>query len=148
MTEWRPWALHLVDTIRQEHPESLVFVSGTDWAYDLRGFPLERGNLVYSTHVYPWKGRNWVAAFGYLSRFVPVFAGEFGGTERDLAWGRSLLDFFPSRGIGWTAWSWSDHPRLVQDLQPTPFGELVRETLLRKGDVIRSYRRIASNRSV
>jgi endoglucanase len=130
MTEWQPWALLLIDTIRQEHPESLIFVSGTNWAYDLRGFPMERRNLVYSTHVYPGKGSNWDAAFGYLSRFIPVFASEFGGLETDLDWGRRLLSFFDARGMGWTAWSWSDQPRMAREYRPTPFGELVQRRLV------------------
>lgn len=53
MTEWGPWAEHLVDAVRAEAPETLLFVSGTEWGYDLRGFPLDREGLVYSTHVYP-----------------------------------------------------------------------------------------------
>jgi len=37
-------------------------------------------------------------------------------------------------GLGWTAWSWSDFPRLVasaqnQNLEPTLFGHLVRDEL-------------------
>jgi hypothetical protein len=129
MTEWQPWALLLIDTIREEHPESMIFVSGTNWAYDLRGFPVERRNLIYSTHVYPGKGANWEASFGYLSRFIPVFAGEFGGLDHDLDWGHRLLQYFDARLMGWAAWSWSDQPRMVRDYKPTPFGELVQRRL-------------------
>lgn len=130
MTEWQPWALLLIDTIREEHPESVIFVSGTNWAYDLRGFPVERRNLIYSTHVYPGKGPNWEASFGYLSRFIPVFAGEFGGLDHDLEWGHRLLQYFDSRRMGWAAWSWSDQPRMANDYQPTKFGELVQRRLM------------------
>jgi aryl-phospho-beta-D-glucosidase BglC (GH1 family) len=129
MTEWQPWALRLIDTIRDEHPSSVIFVSGMNWAYDLRGFPLHRENLVYSTHVYPSKGSNWESAFGYLSRFMPVFAGEFGGVEKDLVWGERLLHFFDARGMGWTAWSWSDYPHMAHDYEPTVFGSLVQDRL-------------------
>jgi hypothetical protein len=132
MTEWGPWAEMLVDTTRAEAPETLIFVSGTEWAYDLRGFPLDRDGLVYSTHVYPNKGTDWFRAFGFLEGHVPVFAGEFGGRECDLEWGRELLDYFDQLGIGWAAWSFADRPLLVSrgDLQPTAFGELVRQRLL------------------
>ena len=130
MTEWGPWAELLIDTIREEAPDALVFVSGTNWAYDLRGFPLNRENLVYSTHVYRNKGEEWFGAFGYLAGHVPVFAGEFGGGDQDLEWGTELLDYFDELGMGWTAWSWSDHPHLVDGLgEPTAFGRLVRERL-------------------
>ncbi|MEO5924397.1 MAG: glycoside hydrolase family 5 protein [Bryobacteraceae bacterium] len=133
MTEWQPWAEMLVDTIRAEAPEALIFVSGTNWAYDLRGYPLNREGLVYSTHVYRNKGEDWFGAFGYLASHVPVFAGEFGGSECDLEWGRQLLDYFDELGIGWTAWSFADRPHLVDraTMQPTPFGELVFRSLQR-----------------
>lgn len=131
MTEWQPWAERLIDAIREEAPEALIFVSGTQWAYDLRGFPLDRGNLVYSTHVYPSKGEDWFGAFGYLASHVPVFAGEFGGSDCDVEWGRALLDYFDELEIGWTAWSFADHPHLVDrdTMEPTAFGELVKERL-------------------
>jgi len=134
MSEWQPWAELLIDTIREDAPDTLLFVSGTNWAYDLRGFPLDRPNLVYSTHVYPNKGDDWFGAFGFLAGYVPVFAGEFGGGDGDLAWGRRLLDYFDELEIGWTAWSFSDRPHLVarEDLAPTAFGALVKERLLRR----------------
>lgn len=132
MTDWGPWAEHLVDTIRAVAPESLIFVSGTGWAYNLRGFPLDREGLVYSTHVYPNKGDDWFGAFGFLAPHAPVFAGEFGGQDCDLAWGERLLDYFDQLGIGWTAWSFADRPLLVarDTLRPTAFGELVQQRLL------------------
>lgn len=106
MSEWQPWARHLIDAIRSEHPHALIFVSGINWGYDLRGFPLtvaddrfeEYANLVYSTHIYPSKGPpsrpgrterwpgpagnpSWQQAFGHLAGRVPVFAGEWGVAE-------------------------------------------------------------------
>ncbi|MEZ5402767.1 MAG: cellulase family glycosylhydrolase [Bryobacteraceae bacterium] len=125
MAEWQPWARSLVDAIRGPHPDALIFVSGANWAYDLRGFPLDRANLVYSTHVYRNKGRNWDEAFGDLALAHPVFAAEWGGRDRDLDWGRDLLRYFDRRGIGWAAWSWADQPHLVARHAPTKFGELV-----------------------
>ena len=44
----------------------------------------------------------------------PVFVGEWGGTDTDLQWGQALADYMETRQLGWTAWSWSDRPRLVQ----------------------------------
>lgn len=130
MTEWQPWARLLVDTIRAEHPEALIFVSGVNWAYDLRGFPMDRPNLVYSTHVYRNKGEKWDESFGALSRTHPVFAGEWGGGEFDLDWGRRLAAYFDQMGIGWTAWSWSDWPHMMTRFAPTRFGDLVRSALV------------------
>jgi endoglucanase len=131
IAEWRPWALRLIDVIRSTHPDALIFVSGTNWGYDLRGMPLERANLVYSTHVYRNKGSNWAEAFGDLAAIAPVFAGEWGGHEEDLNWGLSLANYFGALGIGWTAWSWSNEPYLVKRFTPTEFGDIVLEQLRR-----------------
>jgi endoglucanase len=106
MSEWQPWARQLVSAIRRVHTNSLIFVSGVDWSYNLRGMPLTIvpggrktfANLVYSTHVYPDKGpqslpgvpeglpgpassASWYQAFGYLATAFPVFAGEWGVRE-------------------------------------------------------------------
>lgn len=155
MAEWQPWAHRLVATIRAEHPDALVFVSGVAWAFDLRGFPLrDRAgvpleSLVYSTHVYPWSRTGlvrtrpyeaeWDRAFGNLAREYPVFAGEWGGVGH-LAWGRRLERYLRERGIGWAAWGWADWPHLVTDCRacdytPTAFGAIVRESLGKPGGI-------------
>jgi hypothetical protein len=129
--EWHPWALRLIDVIRSTHPEALIFVSGINWGYDLRSMPLNRANLVYSTHVYRNKGSQWAEAFGNLATIEPVFAGEWGGREEDREWGRSLVRYFDALGIGWTAWSWSNEPYLMRRFTPTRFGDIVLEELRR-----------------
>ncbi len=132
-SDWKAWALHLANAIRSQNPHALLFISGIDWGYDLRGFPLsEIPNAVYSSHVYPHKSKPWRAAFGHLAQTAPVFIAEWGGGEQDLAWGRKLLNFLDDRELGWTAWSWSDHPHIVKPaaaFEPTVFGELVRQSL-------------------
>lgn len=130
---WKEWAVKLIDVIRQVHPLSVIFVSGTNWGYDLRKIKIPRANLVYSTHVYPDKRPSWDVAFGELSATEPVFVGEFGGLERDLEWGRRLLDFLDERELGWAAWSWRDKPHLQIDGTLTAFGELVAGRLRPQG---------------
>jgi aryl-phospho-beta-D-glucosidase BglC (GH1 family) len=153
MDEWQPWALRLVSEIRAAHPRAVIFVSGVQWAYDLRGFPLRRRSghpvdgIVYSTHVYPWgrlggrlgariglgrpaPERDWHRAFGHLAATYPVFAGEWGGDAGHTDWGRRLLAYLDRHAIGWTAWSWCDWPFVVTshrggDFTPTPFGTVV-----------------------
>ena len=131
MAEWQPWAGVLAAAVRAENPDALVFIAGTDWAYDLRGMPMDLPGAVYSTHVYAEKGDNWDEAFGDLSAAAPVFAGEFGGagTPAGLDFGRRLIDYLEARGIGWAAWSWFNDPLLVARYTATPFGELVRGRL-------------------
>jgi endoglucanase len=131
MEEWQPWARKLTQAVRDENPDALVFVGGTNWSYDLRGMPMDLENLVYSTHVYPNKGRNWPEAFGNLSKSKPVFVGEFGGSDTpgDLEFVRALMRYMKELEIGWTAWSWSNEPFLVTRYIPTAFGETVRQGL-------------------
>ncbi|MEN6536760.1 MAG: glycoside hydrolase family 5 protein [Bryobacteraceae bacterium] len=129
MGEWQPWARALIAAIRDRNPDALVFVSGVEWGYDLRGMPMDLPRLVYSTHVYPARGGDWAGAFGALAAEVPVFAGEWGGGETDLEWGERLVEYFESLQMGWTAWSWHDNPLIVQRYTPTSFGQVVRAGL-------------------
>ncbi len=122
VTEWQPWARKLIAAMRDVNPYSLIFVDGTNWAYDLRGMPMDIPHLVYSTHVYSVKGRDWAQAFGYLASSVPVFAGEWGGADSDLKWGRKLASYFDSLQIGWTAWSWHNAPPSPREAPPRRSG--------------------------
>lgn len=126
---WRPWALRLIETIRQAHPLALIFVSGINWGYDLRGVELDRANLVYSSHVYPEKRPDWETAFGRIAETRPVFIGELGGEAKDLGWGRELMAYLEEKGLGWAAWSWRDWPHLQQEGTLTAFGDLVAKHL-------------------
>jgi aryl-phospho-beta-D-glucosidase BglC (GH1 family) len=131
---WRRWAEVLIDAIRSENPAALVFAGGIEWGYDLRGFPLQREHVVYSTHIYQARGESWPECFGELSLTHPVFAGEWGfegNREQDIAWGRRVLNYLDELQLGWTAWSWNDRPLIQSDGVPTPFGQLVRESLAR-----------------
>ncbi len=131
MQEWQPWAQKLTSAIRAENPDSLVFIPGINWAYDLRGMPMDLANVVYSSHVYSNKGTNWAEAFGDLAQTVPVFAGEFGeeDTPAGLDFVGKLLAYMGQLGIGWTAWSWFNDPFLITRFAPTGFGSLVRQQL-------------------
>ena len=134
VAEWLPWASHLVHAIRQHAPHAVIFVSGIDWGYDLRGLPdSSLSDVIYSSHVYPNKRLSWDRAFGNIARAQPVFIAELGGTHLDLHWGTKLLRYLDELNLGWTAWSWTDHPRLVTDsvsFDPTPFGHLICQNLL------------------
>jgi endoglucanase len=129
MAEWQPWARKLIAAIRDVNPDSVIFVGGTNWAYDLRGMPMDIPHIVYSTHVYPIKGNNWHQAFGHLAATAPVFAGEWGGADGDLKWGKKLVDYFDSLQMGWAAWSWHNAPLIVERYTVTSFGRIVRACL-------------------
>ena len=133
--EWKPWASKLVAVIREVDPNKLIFVSGVNWGYDLRGMSLNFPNLVYSTHVYPKKKPGWGKAFGELAAKMPVFAAEWGGSAVDRDWGMKLIRYFDALEIGWTAWSWSDHPHLVSNRTPTEFGWIAYDRLQKKRNI-------------
>jgi hypothetical protein len=136
--EWGNWAAYLVSRVRRVRPAGLILVGGVDWAFDLRGIRVDAPGIVYSAHIYPNHARHsWDKALGRAGE-VPVFVGEWGGTDADLDFGRTLADRMRLLGLGWTAWSWADYPPLVREprapYEPTAFGELVRSELKRDAD--------------
>lgn len=136
--EWSKWATLLEDGVREIKPDGIIIVGGVDWAFDLSGVAVNAPNLVYSTHIYSNRRRkDWSKALG-RHREIPIFVGEWGGTEQDLEFGASLASEMRSLGLGWTAWSWEDVPHLVEApgapaFNPTPFGALVRNELRSSG---------------
>jgi endoglucanase len=129
--QWSRWASLLTASIRDIKPNSLIMVSGVDWAFDLSGVQVNAPNVVYSTHIYSnRRKKDWKKALGRYGD-IPIFVGEWGGTDQDLKFGTELAAIMRNRGLGWAAWSWSDFPRLVAgaDYGPTPFGTLVRDQL-------------------
>jgi aryl-phospho-beta-D-glucosidase BglC (GH1 family) len=139
MKIWQSWAIHLVNAIRAEHPTALIVVSGIDWGFDLRGFPIPGvRDLIYSSHVYPHKHHDWHGKFGHLAEHAPVLVAEFGGCDEDVEWGYRLLSYMEESKMSWAAWSWADRPLLVQrelSYRPTAFGHLVRAALKRTKEV-------------
>lgn len=139
--KWRPIAERLVDVIHEVEPKALVFVSGVNWGYDLSqvlGDPVERPNVVYETHPYPWKRGSWKEVVRKLSKHFPVFIGEWGfNSPENKGYGKSLVDFAEGIGLGWTAWVWHDKwtPSMYTNSGLlTEFGALVKETLSQGGE--------------
>ena len=146
-SEWRPVAERLVDTIHDVNAEAVVFVSGVDWGYDLKGAikdPVRRDNIIYETHPYPGKGKGWKDVLDQLRKTTPVFLGEWGfnpiATDRNLRgtaeqYGLPLLQYARERNIGWTAWQWrtqySELGMLAswKDYKPTEWGLFIKDEL-------------------
>jgi endoglucanase len=131
---WSAWAARLVQEIRGAGAPGLVLVGGIDWAFDLRDVQVDGANIVYSAHIYAnRKSGDWHKALS-RSADVPVFVGEWGGTDDQLAFGRDLAARMRKERLGWTAWSWVDYPQLIQpprspNYLPTAFGQLVKDEL-------------------
>ena len=138
--EWHLEAAKLVDVIHAVDGRALVTVSGTDWGYDLSGLlyqPLNRPNVIYETHPYPWKGEGWKEVVARLSPYYPIILGEW-GFEGELvrSYGLPLLDFCRENQIGRLAWIWHHDwsPAIFKNSAQglTSFGELVKEDLGRE----------------
>ena len=142
--QWKPLAEDIISSIRAYDPDSVVFVAGVDWGYDLRGAgfnPISYSNVVYSTHPYPKKATPWEDYFGFLASSYPVFAGEWGFRDDgsgevwddDRRYAINLMNYLEQKGIGWAAWclhpTWS--PNMISDwaYTPTESGYLVQDTL-------------------
>ena len=139
--DWRPVAEELVDAVHAIDPRALVTVSGVNFASDLSGVaadPVERANVVYEIHPYPWVSDRWKSVVDGLLTTYPVFVGEWGfGDEHsatEQGYAQPIIDYCEQRGLGWTAWIW-DHqwtPRMFvsrSQTQLTEFGLVVRNAL-------------------
>ena len=133
---WTGWANRLITEVREVRPTGLILVSGDSWAFELHRVWLDATNIIYSTHIYHDREPDtWWKSLGRAAE-VPVFVGEWGGTDAHLDFGRRLARVLWDLGLGWTAWSWVDYPQLIQPprspvFRPTAFGELVRGELSR-----------------
>lgn len=141
---WKPWkdaCEQLIDVVQAIDPKAVLMVSGTNWGYDLSGAvhsPIQRKNIIYESHPYPWKGNHWKTFLGELSQQYPVFLGEWGFDKKTSSYatiqnyGQPLLDFCDRLKIGWTTWIYDDEwtPAML-DRQGgfTEFGKLVQKHL-------------------
>lgn len=133
----------LYDAVRATGATNVVTVSGLDWGYDLSGvlqdFAIAGTNLVYETHPYPFKDKNWDNYFGAVSEKFPVYMGEwgFGGrgmnVTNNLKYARDLMEYARQHNLHWTAWDLhtTAGPTLIKNwrYEPTVFGQFVKEQL-------------------
>ena len=134
----------LYDSGRGTGAENVVVVNGIEWGYDLtgvlNGYAVRGTNIIYGTHPYPHKNRDWDRHFGAVGEKHPVLMGEFGGDkpEHVSEYAPALLNYAGQRGLHWTAWALNPGcaPVLIQDwnFKPSPFGEVVKQTLLTQPD--------------
>lgn len=104
----------LVDAVRATGTHDVILVDGPDFAARLGGVPthsLRGGGIGYVVH--PYAGvdgtdpHTWEKRFGFLAARRLVVATEFGDQRPGVTpYDRSILRFFRTHGIGWTAWAW------------------------------------------
>ena len=131
----------LYDVVRNAGAANIVIIGGTSWAYDdfgiTHGYAIAGKNIVYDCHVYPWKSR-WKHNFELAAKKVPMIFDEFGGTGKQLAFGRKVIAYAAAHHISWCAWSFHTQagPVLIKNwqYQPTAFGVLIKKALTRTND--------------
>ena len=131
----------LYDVVRNTGARNIVIIGGTSWAYDdfgvTHGYALAGKNIVYDCHVYPWK-LHWKHNFELAANSVPLIFDEFGGTGKQLSFGRKVIAFAAAHEISWCAWSFHTQagPVLIKNwnYKPSKFGALIKKALtLTKG---------------
>jgi hypothetical protein len=134
----------LIETVREAHSRSLIFVSGLGWGRAINNYltdPFPYENIVYRTNPYSKPGE-FKSLFGDLVTKYPVFIGEFGPggfPPMTLEAVESLIGYAEQLGLGWTAWNFHAEgcPCLLSDWQtfaPSEYGQLVKEALSRHPD--------------
>ncbi len=114
----------LVDAVRSTGATNLVTAGGLDWGYThsgvLNGYALDDANLMYESHVYPWKS-GWKRAFLDVAERYPVLLGEVGAQDTPMSfeteesfippeeWVPDILGVIQARRLNWTAWCF--HPK-------------------------------------
>lgn len=131
----------LYDVVRHTGASNIVIIGGTSWAYDEFGithdYAIDGNNIVYDCHVYPWKP-HWKHSFEGAAKSVPLIFDEFGGTGKQLPFGRKVIAFAAAHDISWCAWSFHTQagPVLIRNwnYQPTAFGEMIKKALTMTND--------------
>ncbi len=127
----------LVDAVRSTGAGNLVTAGGLDWGYTLggvlSGYALDDANLMYESHVYPWKS-GWKESFLDVTERYPVLLGEVGAQDTPMdfeteesfvppeEWVPDVLGLIQNRRLNWTAWCFHPRssPRLITGWDYTP----------------------------
>jgi hypothetical protein len=140
-SQWTTIVTDIITVIKANNPHAVMLVAGFNWAYDLTPVmhsPLPFDNIAYVSHPYPQKREQpwvpqWERDFGFVADNYPVIATEIGYMYPDQKgahipclgdeeYGRTIMDYFDSKGISWVAWvfdpDWS--PQLIKDWNYTP----------------------------
>ena len=125
----KPYAVTVVNAIREKAPKSIVLIGSPTWSQDIHeaaADPLEGENLMYTLHFYA--GTHGASLRqridDALKKGLPVFVSEWGASRADGSGGVYLdesavwLDFLAERGISWANWSLCDKSETSAALKP------------------------------
>lgn len=105
----------LYDAVRATGATNLVFVSGIQYAYDIRAAitnPLDGYGIVYAPHIYclPCNGALPIdidLVIPPVATTYPVVVTEFGTDDASGTYNANLIDWAERRDIGWLAYTWA-----------------------------------------
>jgi len=91
VTYHTPGMQALVDAIRAKGANNILVVGGLDWGFDLwgvaNGYELkdtpEGNGIMYDTHPYPWKNKDWASLIDAAGEKYPILVGEFGCNPKE-----------------------------------------------------------------
>ncbi len=138
---YRAWGMQqLYDAVRHQGAANIVVVPVLGWGADvvglINGYRVQGRNILYDAHIYP-DVTAWKKQLAAVAAEVPLMVGEWGGGDKDLAFGRRFLKFLDAHNMTWTAWSLHPdaRPSLVGNWRydPTPFGALVKMAFIHGG---------------
>jgi endoglucanase len=141
----KPYAEHVIDTIRAIDPDNLIIVGTPKWSQDVNEAsydPIQRPNIAYTIHFYAGTHQGWLRAKAQeaLNNGIALFATEWGTVNADgdgavnasetWAW----MDFFKQNNISHANWSINDKAEGASMFTPggswgslTASGQLVKE---------------------
>ena len=125
----KPYAITVIDAIREKAPRSVILVGSPTWSQDIHeaaADPIQGGNLMYTLHFYA--GTHGAQLRERIdearAKGLGVFVSEWGVSRADGSGGVFLpeseawLEFLAARGISWANWSLCDKNETSAALRP------------------------------
>ena len=114
-----PYANRIINTIRNNSPNSLIIVGTPEWCKDLKSVsdnPLNFDNIVYALHFYSGShGEELMqVADEFMNHNLPIFVSECGMTLSSGTGGvyldefKKWINFLDDRNISWVYWKFSN----------------------------------------
>ena len=153
-SEWKEMNMEMIKIIRENHPKSVVLVTGFDWGYDLTPIkedPIEMPGIAYVSHPYPEKRKKpwepqWEEDWGFVADKYPLILTEIGfalpdekgvhvPVHGDEEYGNAIVNYSAKKGISWVVWcfdpTWAPYMFSDWNYTPTRQGTFFKEVMLR-----------------
>ena len=106
ISEWSILATEIYDYLYKKF-DGDIYVGGYNWGSCLYDFHIDRKDVIYSIHQYPFHTHEWDYCFE-TETHSKINVGEFGFFNKQTEWGYAFIDFLKHKKIFDTFfWSWS-----------------------------------------